>query len=987
MTPKHGLLPLLLVGCGQPMATDAPSEQHLVQRPWQWFFSSPTPALPFDGIKTEHGAFTSTINLGHGDLSGRIPIGHALPGQLNRRAAGDFGYESLGLTFTDNATWSPPVIGEHAVQLTSVVGDGAYAWVTTNFRGLPTRGSLQALDLSSLTEPTIASEILFNTTEYSDLIIEGDYAYVVGVTCYEATAAILDVYDISDPLDPTHQKRLSLDGHVGLDASIDPDGQLIVITGDDGGVFRYDLTTPDAPTLVDHAAVDDARWAFSTEDTLGVLTNTGVVLLDAKTLEEEDTVSVVGLPAEAPSRAAHHGDELFLFTLEGIQRLDLTDLTLTIATSDYLGHPNGLAFDDDGVLYLAAGEAGVRVHEVGEEISSLGILDYEDAGSANNLVLTDEALLVADGIAGLRIVEVAWDYLLDFSDGADAFTVLSGTWDVDDDDVGPYYTGTSAGTDLSAWGNAAWSDYRLRMRFDVHEAETSAASESIRLYLRSIHAEGGFSGYYIEINPVLQTASFGIHLDGIDDEVLATADELTAAWDGSEHVLDITLEGEVIIVRLDEEALFSLTDDTFSTGRAAIETSGGIDARVRRVAAGFSEGALAVGLEDVPPPLEAPNADGDFDFNTLKEAIVDLQFVDATTETPIGGFVTIEDPDTEQTLFRGVVNERTGFLSSQLTLPKALSAMELTLEMNGYDAVVETLTVRTDDDTLCICDIIEVSRIDSDDTWADSDEDNAPDARDDYPEDETQAFDIRFPTAGSYTVAFEDLYPSPGDRDYNDLVVNFDITETANADDEVLSITANVEAVARGAGYNHRFGHRIRFPGAAASTTIKVYDADGGLVSSSSGEAEDIADLTIFKKTRDALRDPKHWSANAMAHRPIFKGYTATWTLTFDEPYPRSQLEAAPYDPYLYVINTGYDIHLPGKPALDGDAEFVDRNGFPWAIVLPETFAYPIERVDIHDAYPEFEQWYTSDGTLSLSWYTTFFEALVMNNGRTDGIE
>jgi hypothetical protein len=43
--------------------------------------------------------------------------------------------------------------------------------------------------------------------------------------------------------------------------------------------------------------------------------------------------------------------------------------------------------------------------------------------------------------------------------------------------------------------------------------------------------------------------------------------------------------------------------------------------------------------------------------------------------------------------------------------------------------------------------------------------------------------------------------------------------------------------------------------------------------------------------------------------------------------------------------------------------------GFPWCMILPIDWPYPVERKDIHDVYPFFQDWYQSDGLTNTDWY------------------
>ena len=110
-------------------------------------------------------------------------------------------------------------------------------------------------------------------------------------------------------------------------------------------------------------------------------------------------------------------------------------------------------------------------------------------------------------------------------------------------------------------------------------------------------------------------------------------------------------------------------------------------------------------------------------------------------------------------------------------------------------------------------------------------------------------------------------------------------------------------------------------------------------------------------------------------------GRATVCTITFEEPYvDPATFTGAPYDPYLYIWNTGYDVHLIGRESLPnvplydvqnnlpGDT-FQDANGFPWALLVPMGWESPAETQYIGDAYPLFDSWRESFGTEVPSWY------------------
>ena len=48
---------------------------------------------------------------------------------------------------------------------------------------------------------------------------------------------------------------------------------------------------------------------------------------------------------------------------------------------------------------------------------------------------------------------------------------------------------------------------------------------------------------------------------------------------------------------------------------------------------------------------------------------------------------------------------------------------------------------------------------------------------------------------------------------------------------------------------------------------------------------------------------------------------------------------------------------------------YKSKTSLPWAIHLPESFAYPMEKVDIRDAHLRFDDWATSFGFSYMDWY------------------
>jgi LruC domain-containing protein len=245
----------------------------------------------------------------------------------------------------------------------------------------------------------------------------------------------------------------------------------------------------------------------------------------------------------------------------------------------------------------------------------------------------------------------------------------------------------------------------------------------------------------------------------------------------------------------------------------------------------------------------------------------------------------------------------------------------------------------------------------------DSDHDGVPDVYDADPTDPMVTFVNKIPPEGYLSVAFEDLYlqASAGDADYNDFLAKYRVAEYSATSETLSSMVIEAVAVAKLAGYNHDFGMVIDFDG-VADLHIEYFDAGGSLLKVRNLEGlQDKAVIPLFESTRDSIRR----STKAV--------------LTFQEPVRRDSISLPPYDPYLYVWNTKYDIHLIGRESLPKGiypvqnnppgATFQDLKGFPWTLLVPIEWKHPAETQYIGKAYPLFDRWRESFGKEVPSWY------------------
>ncbi|MDB5095584.1 MAG: LruC protein [Cyanobacteria bacterium RYN_339] len=283
------------------------------------------------------------------------------------------------------------------------------------------------------------------------------------------------------------------------------------------------------------------------------------------------------------------------------------------------------------------------------------------------------------------------------------------------------------------------------------------------------------------------------------------------------------------------------------------------------------------------------------------------------------------------------------------------------------------------------------------DPAVDSDGDGIMDDKDDFPLDPTRAFRERFPATGGQTasLAFEDLYPTTGDADFNDLVSSFFMKETygpgtkdavaAASRPALKQVYMRFFAQARGAGYNHAFrmylGTLVKGGG---TVSVYRYDPTGRQDSSQKYTIASNPYVDIFPDTKTQLpASSDGWSTNVVPGTTVRQSWSTVVQVDFDDPTQNRYglTQKAPYDPFLFVKDTSQEIHLP---LFDSNADgFLDSYKFPsgtvktmldthndaFALMVPTNWAWPLEGQKIDDAFPKYRAWVTANRPSTTDWY------------------
>jgi LruC domain-containing protein len=274
----------------------------------------------------------------------------------------------------------------------------------------------------------------------------------------------------------------------------------------------------------------------------------------------------------------------------------------------------------------------------------------------------------------------------------------------------------------------------------------------------------------------------------------------------------------------------------------------------------------------------------------------------------------------------------------------------------------------------------------------DSDGDGVADEDDAYPNDATKAYDNVFPGESSLnTLAFEDLWPSQGDYDFNDLVVDYRFNEITNADNEVVEINATLKVRAVGGSQNNGFAIQLDNVNPSDIASVSGQVLTGSLFSVAGNGTENgqtNAVIPVFDSAENVINRDGNGSFFNTIPGTGGTGTSDVINLVITFSSPQQSIGNAPYNPFLIKNQQrGAEIHLADKqPTALADASlfgtgeddssvnagryYKTSNNLPWALDINGTFDYPVEGVDIIQAYLNLAEWALSNGEFFTDWYS-----------------
>lgn len=270
---------------------------------------------------------------------------------------------------------------------------------------------------------------------------------------------------------------------------------------------------------------------------------------------------------------------------------------------------------------------------------------------------------------------------------------------------------------------------------------------------------------------------------------------------------------------------------------------------------------------------------------------------------------------------------------------------------------------------------------------ADSDNDGVCDELDDFPDDSTVCCGQYTPSQlGSGSLAFEDLWPTQGDYDFNDLVVGYNYVQMKNSNDEVVRIKANFQVKAVGASYHNGFGFQIdlnpsdiaSISGSRLNNGIVNVDAKGLEIGQSKST------IIVFDDAFDVITHVGGPYINTDPNQALSIGEEIEIVIELNQNLSGS---FQPENPFIFVDgDRTHEVHLGNESPTDlaniallgtlsdhsapeNNIYYKNENNVPWGIDISHNFRYPREKIRIDEGYNYIVNWAMSEGIAYPDWY------------------
>lgn len=228
-------------------------------------------------------------------------------------------------------------------------------------------------------------------------------------------------------------------------------------------------------------------------------------------------------------------------------------------------------------------------------------------------------------------------------------------------------------------------------------------------------------------------------------------------------------------------------------------------------------------------------------------------------------------------------------------------------------------------------------------------------------DDEVETFTTET-TYGTYS--FEDVWPSGGDYDLNDVMIEYRTDVTFNQKNEIKKIVDTFTPVHNGAYFKNAFGYVIK--NSAYLGSIDRTESDFAAL-------EESNQIILFEDVKQAVDQAKS--------KKVVRNFSSN--------FPKKEEYKRDYNPFIAVnyqanVKNRIEVHLPKEQATswanlkkqnqEDDAYYINKNGkYPFAIQLEGTVNFkPVSEtatIGSTDEYPYFNAWVESNGQTNTDWF------------------
>ena len=244
-----------------------------------------------------------------------------------------------------------------------------------------------------------------------------------------------------------------------------------------------------------------------------------------------------------------------------------------------------------------------------------------------------------------------------------------------------------------------------------------------------------------------------------------------------------------------------------------------------------------------------------------------------------------------------------------------------------------------------------------------------------------------------YTTIYEDLYPCMGDYDLNDLVHNYSYQEGINNGSSnngqntfITEIKFDYKFPAIGAAFNNSFVLRVIDQDNNATLSLDSSDKYSSSEIERLHDSENNTTLFVFNNIKSIYTSNSGGLINTVridySDIPVISGTVTNIDGAYDEFMRKNGEPGQEVHPLFNSLHSNYSaLNSPSKfnddsnflrcddRSSDINNLFVNSNGFPWVLNdLPIDMPWPKEGISILEAFPNFDDFVTSDP--SLDWYS-----------------